>query len=550
MDQIRKQVARARRRLWLELFLSRLVKCWFLALAAAAIAVAVPKLVAIDNLPAQWNAWWLGGAVATGVVISLAWTWLRGRSELEAAMEIDRRFELKERVASSLSLTPEAAETPAGRALAADALHAVKRLEIDERFRIHLGRAAWLPLAPALLALLLIAFVDSPQAQSSSDPHDHLTKQQRDNAFQNLRKRLAEQRKAPPKKGLKEADDLLLKVDKDLEKLSAKKEMDRKQTLVKLNDLAKELAERRQQLGGDNELRKQLAGMKDLNKGPASKMADAMKNGDWDKAKQELQKLNEQLKTGKLDEKTRKELEKQLSQLQKRLEDARANRQQAMDDLKKQIDQMKRDGKLAEAGDMQQKLDQMKQQQNQMKQLAKMAKQMGECQKCMKNGDQQGAAEAMQQMMQQLDQMAQQGAEGEMLDMAMAQLEMAKDSMACKECEGMGCQACQGNMNANMKMNGRPGMGMGQGIGFGPRPEERNKTGFRDSMVKQNTGRGAAVIAGEAEGPNMRGNVREEIKEEMTSQGSEPADPQVIEQLPKTHRENAEEYFNGLRTGA
>jgi hypothetical protein len=247
-----------------------------------------------------------------------------------------------------------------------------------------------------------------------------------------------------------------------------------------------------------------------------------------------------------MDEATKKALEKQISQMQKKLAEAAANRQQAIDEMKKQIAQMKRDGKLAEAGEMQQKLDKMLRQQAQMKQMGNLAKQLAQCQECMKNGDQQGAAQAMQQMMQQLDEMAQQGLEGEMLDMAMAQLELAKDAMGCKECQGMGCQACQG---MGMRMGDRPGRGMGEGIGFGPRPEERNKTGMRDSQVKQNTRRGAAVIAGEADGPNMRGNVREAIKQEMAAQGSEPADPQVIEQLPKSHRENAKDYFDRLRDG-
>ena len=126
MDQIRKQVDRARRRLWLELLLGRLVKCWFVALAGAVIAIAVPKVIAIDGLPAQWAEMWLGGAVGAGLLVAFAWTLIRGRSELEAAMEIDRRFDLKERVASSLSLPPEAAETPAGRALVADAVRCVR----------------------------------------------------------------------------------------------------------------------------------------------------------------------------------------------------------------------------------------------------------------------------------------------------------------------------------------------------------------------------------------------------------------------------------------
>ena len=53
-------------------------------------------------------------------------------------------------------------------------------------------------------------------------------------------------------------------------------------------------------------------------------------------------------------------------------------------------------------------------------------------------------------------------------------------------------------------------------------------------------------MVGEVDGPNIRGNVAESIKEEMASQGSEPADPLVHEQLPRARREHTEEYFNRL----
>jgi hypothetical protein len=139
--------------------------------------------------------------------------------------------------------------------------------------------------------------------------------------------------------------------------------------------------------------------------------------------------------------------------------------------------------------------------------------------------------------------------EGEMLDMAMEQLEMAKSSMSCSECMGEGCKACQGKMGGGNRFGQKPGNGMGAGRGFGPRPDEKNDVAFRDSQVKQKPGKGAAVITGEADGPNIRGDVREAIQEEMTAQASEPADPLVIEQLPKTQRENAEDYFNRLRDG-
>ncbi len=544
---IRKQVARARRRLWVELFLNRLIRCWFVTLLIATAAIAVPKVVSIQNLAPDWTAWWMGGALGVGFLVALAWTWLRGRSELDAAMEIDRRFGLKERIASSLSLTADEADTPAGNALINDAMRSIGRLEINERFKIQIGRSAWLPVGAAALALLLVGFIDNKEAQSSTDPGaTKLSKKELTNTQQSLRKPLVNLKKEAAKKGLKEAEELLMQVDKKVEKL-AENSLNKKQALVKLNDLAKQLNERREKLGGDNEIKKQLAGMKDFNKGPADKMVDAMKNGDWDKAKQELEKLSNQLKQGKLDEAAQKELMKQMEQLKQKLEQAAAERKQAIEDLKKQVEDQKKKGNLAEAGKLQQKLDQLQKQQKRSQQLGKMAQKLAEAQQAMQQGDRQAAAQAMQQMMKQMEAMQKEMTEGQMLDAAMEQLKMAKNAVGCEDCEGAGCQMCQGG--AGNRMNRMAGMGMGQGQGSGPRPDEKNDVNFRDSQVKQNPGKGAAVIAGEAEGPNIRGDVQEVIREEMAAQGSQPADPLVIEQLPKTQRENAEDYFNRLREG-
>ena len=179
---------------------------------------------------------------------------------------------------------------------------------------------------------------------------------------------------------------------------------------------------------------------------------------------------------------------------------------------------------------MQQKLDQMQQKQNQMNKLNKLAQKMGECQECMQQGDAAGAAAALDQMMQQMEQLQQEMAEGEMLDEAMDQLQMAKDAM------------CMGD-----RFGERPGNGMGPGRGFGPRPDEKNDVSFRDSRVRQKPGRGAAVVVGEADGPNIRGEVVEAIKEQMATDASKPADPLVQEQLPKSHREHAEEYFRSFQ---
>ena len=545
MDQIREQVRRARRRLSFELFLNRLLRCWFYALVTAVIAIAVPKLWMIENLPANWSLSCIVAAIVGGLFVSLAWTWLRGRSELDAAVEIDSRYGLKERVASSLSLTPDEIDTPAGKALLTDAMRAVGRIDVDEKFKIRFQRRAWLPLVPALLAFTLAMFVDNRTAQSSIDPKPpELTKEQRDNAAKKLRERLANRRKEAAKKGLKDAEGLFRELEKQTEKMTEAKQADRKKSLVKINDLAKQLQKRREQLGGQQQLRKQFEKLNNMNKGPADKMVDAMKKGDWQAAQQELNKLKKQLADGKLDEQAKKDLQKQLEQIQEKLNEAKEARKQAMEDLKKQIEQQKQQGNLAKAGELQQKLDQMQQKQNQMNALDKLAQKMGECKQCMQQGDAQGAAQAIDQMMKQMEELEQQMAEGELLDQAMDQLQAAKDAMGCKACQGQGCQACGG---AGNKFGQKPGNGMGAGRGFGPRPDEKNDVSFRDSRVRQKTGKGAAVVVGEAEGPNIRGKVVESIKEQMATDASKPADPLVQEQLPKSHREHAEEYFRSFQ---
>jgi hypothetical protein len=547
MDQILAQVKQAQRRLWLELFLNRLMRCWFAALAVAVLAIAAPKLVAIENLPSGWTVLCLGVSLAAGLVVACAWTWLRGRSRLDAAVELDSRFGLKERVASSLSLTPAVAETPAGRALMADALRAVRRVNVHDRFPVQVDRRGWLPLVAALLAFVLVTIVENRPAQSSVDPHaQQHAQEQIDTAAKKLRERMVEHRQEAAAKGLKDAEGLFRELEKQTEKLAQASQADRKQALVKLNDLAKQLEERRQQLGGAQQMRKQLDQMSGLNRGPADKMVDAMRKGDWQAAQQEAEKLGEQLEQGELDESAKKELAQQLKQIQEKSAEASAARAQAMDQLKQQVAQQQQQGDLERAGQSQQKLEQMQAQQQQASKLNQLAQLAGECQQRMKEGDKAGAAKALNAMTQQMQQMQLAQAEGKMLDESLEQMQMAKSAMACQQCQGQGCEACQGAGSAPRKGQG-PGIGVGSGPGS--RPGAMDNVKYQDQRVRQKPGPGSAVVVGEAAGPNLRLRVSEAVQEEMAAQSREPADPQVLEQLPKSRREHAQEYFNLLREG-
>ena len=115
-----------------------------------------------------------------------------------------------------------------------------------------------------------------------------------------LRRKLAERQEEAHKKGLKDAEELFTKLEQGTKQL-VKNDEDRKQALVKLNDLAKDLEKRRDDLGGNDRLKEQLEQLKNLAQGPADKMADAMRQGDFQKAAQELKKLRDQIENGQLD---------------------------------------------------------------------------------------------------------------------------------------------------------------------------------------------------------------------------------------------------------
>ncbi len=557
MNQLQQQVARARRRLVLEQFLSRLTWCLLAALTLAAIAVAVPRIVVIENLPVQWDTAWLWGGLGAALLSAIGWTLFSRSSTLDAAIEIDRRFELRERVASSLSLEAEDQQSEAGRAVINDALRAVSRIDVGDKFRVRLDRRAWWPVVPAAAMFALMAFVENRQAVSGPTAETVIQdKQQAKQTVESLRKKMEELRKQMEKDGVPPADGAFKQVEQATKELTDKQDLDKTKATVKLNDLAKQLEERRDQLGGKEGLQKQLQNMKNLGAGPGEKAAQAMKQGDFKKALEELGKLEKQIRDGKMDADAKQQLAKQVEQMKEKLEAAAEAQKQAVEELKQQIEQQKKQGNLAKAGELQQKLDEMQKQQAQMDKLQQMAQQMGQVQQGLQQGDAQKAADALAKMAEQLNQMQQEMDKMEMLNAAMNQLDMAKNAMACDKCNGEGCEACQGNMANNGKngkdgknMNGKPGPNMGQGPGNGRRPEEKTATNLRDTQVRQKPGQGAATFGGMVEGPNIKGDVVESIKEEMSSLSAEPADPLTSERLPHSRQEQAEQYFQMLREG-
>lgn len=551
MDDISKQVGRAQRRLALQQFWGSVG--WWLA---GALLLAVPLIVAgrfwhFTRLP-DWA--WPAAMAVLGLAGGVVWAVLRRATPLDAAIEIDRRFRLRERLSSAVALSPQEQQSPAGQAVVEDARRHVVRLDVDTVFGLRPGRQLALPLAPGVLVVLALwlawpapARDDAARAAANATPSEqaHVEK-----PMQDLARRLEEQRKKAHDQSLEDAAELFKKLEEGVRE--AGKNPDRKEALVKLHDLAKQAEQRRKELAGADQALQQLRQLREFQKGPADKFAQAVSRGDLQKALDELRKLQSELAQNKLDAQQKEDLARQLDNMQKALEKVAQAHQAAQQNLQDQLAKAQKAGNQADAQKFRQQLDKLRAQGPHMDALKNLAQRFGQCAQCTRQGNQAGAQQALGDMQQALGQMQDKLDEMQMADAALEQLAQAQDQLTCPNCGGKGCPLCRGEGGGGDK-EGQPGWadnagGRAEGA-MGRRPEKKTDTRLYDSHVRQQVGRGKAVVVGTAQGPNLKGNVDLQIQQGVVSVQKGATDPLTDQRMPKDQRRHAQEYFDRLREG-
>ena len=549
MNRIEAQVRNARRRLILGKFGRALSVTLFAALIVATVACAIPGISPMDVEIRAWNLGWIIGSIAAAIVGSLIYAVSTAPTTERVALEVDKRFGLAERLSSSMSMLPSDRESDFGLAVMDDAARRADKIRISDQFGLQPNRLGWLPLAtiPILAVVLLLVDPASSRIAEEKTEIDPAVAAQVKRASLQLKKRIEAQRRKADAKGLKDAKELFEKLEKDLNKIAEKKNVDRKEAMIALNNLKQQLEDRRKELGSNDQFRKAISQMKSVQAGPATEAAKSISKGDFGKAEQVMRKLAQKMRDGNLSEKEKQQLKNQVEQLKKQLEQSINEQKKKQQELQEKIEQAKREGRSNEAAKMQQQLNQMKQQsQQQMQGMQQMADKLGQAAQAMQNGDSQQAADSLQDMADQLGDMQQDMSELKDLEDAMNDLSQSKEQMRCKSCNGGGCQQCQG-MGMGNGMGDKPGNGLGEGAGQGDRPEEEGDTNSYETQVRGEVKKGRAVITGFADGPNRKGVTRESLKAVIENSLSEESDPLENQQLPRTEREHAMDYFNKLR---
>ena len=210
MNQIIKQVNRARRQMVLSQFIQAFCICVFVGLLIASIGLLVPKIWHLSMLATGsnanfWNWSWIGGGLGLGVLAAIAWTSMTSANLHQAAVEIDERFKLKERLSSALLLSNTERESDAGQALVKDAADRAELIEVGEEFKMSPSRQMLLPILPALLLAGLIFVPNATAKEVAVEPEPEKKNVEVKTAMEETRKKIRKTVEEMEAKGLKDA---------------------------------------------------------------------------------------------------------------------------------------------------------------------------------------------------------------------------------------------------------------------------------------------------------------------------------------------------------
>jgi hypothetical protein len=540
--ELEKPIGRVFRRMRFQRFLSALVWCLCATLAVVAVTLLVEKLTS-RSLPGPD---WVPFAVAGGLAVAIASVVaaVGGPSRVDAAVAIDHAFNLNERLSSALTLPPEWTESPAGRAVIADAIKHIADIDVRHEFGPRIPKLAWIPLIPAALAVGMLFIGDLKQLQAQAKSSEvKIDKKALVEQTKTLGKKIASQRKDMEKTKFPETDKLLAQIEKAADELSKAPPAEKDKALVEMNKLSDALKDRQKQLGSPEQINRQLQQLKDsASQGPADQFAKDLAKGDFQKAAEQLKKLTEQLKSGKMTEKDKQALKEQLGEMAKQLKEL-ANLEQR----KAQLEEARKNGALSQK-QYEQEMAKLEEQSKSLQKLSQMAQKLGQAQEALQKGDTQKAAEALGMTKDQLEQMAKNLQELESLDSALADLQDAKNGMTGDGMNQLG-EALDGlgQMGQRRQNNGS---GLGRGRGQGDRPEAPDNTAEYTTKVKQQLGKGKAVATGTAPSNSpLKGNSVIDIQGEIETASGNAADALSNQKIPRNIEKHIRGYFDQINKG-
>ena len=544
---VARQIGRANRRLFVQFFLNRLVWCWTGALALAAVWFLLQPFLVEEA--AAWMRWTVaGGLLAAGTLLTGFLASWASPSRVHAALELDERFGLKERITTSMQLTPEQLASPAGKALLDDVHERIGQLDIPTRFPVRLSWPAALVPTAAMIVALVALFYEPSTMVAQGDSRAELSPAPVNVADINKKMNLLK-KKAREKTPGEPNSEQLERIEAELDKIANRPRDTReqlKQRIKEMQQLEDDIKDRQKQMmDKTRSLKQQLQQMDQQGQknkdGPAKDLEKALADGDMNKAHDEIEKLAEKMRNNELTPKDKEKLQEQLKDLQDKLERLSKNK-----DKEEELKKLAKEGKLDKEA-LERELEKLNKDSEKLQDLADLADKIGQCKQCLEGGDSEGAAQQLKKAADKLKDLDLNDKELQDLDDQLQRIRDAKDAASKGDRDGKG----NGNNGEGDKGNGKgdtdePNNG---GIGEGKRPlgdKDGHSRSFEAKQKIDPNWKGKKIFDGFAPGQNYKSKSGAEIAGEVKQAAQEA--PESIEQqrIPKAARDIAKGYFKNL----
>jgi DNA repair exonuclease SbcCD ATPase subunit len=360
---------------------------------------------------------------------------------------------------------------------------------------------------------------------------------------QALTKKIASQRQAIDKEKFPEAEKLLAAIQKKADELAKAPPAAKDKLMVELNALSDALKDRQKQLGSPEQINRQLKQLKEMgSQGPADDFAKELARGDFQKAAQELKKLQEKMQSGKMTEAEKKQLKEQLGEMSKKLHEL-ANLEQR----KKQLEEARKNGGLSQQ-QYEREMEKLNEQSKGLKQMQQLASKLGKAQEAMEKGDMKQAAAQLGMSQEQLAQMSKQLEEMQALDGAMADIQDAKDGMSGDAMNQLGDDL--NSLGMNMSRMGNSNNASRRGRGAGDRAEAPDDTATYKAKINNQLVKGRAVVEGfTTPGKAVKGDVKIDIQAELDAASGSYAEALSNQKIPKNLERHIRSYYDQLNKG-
>ncbi len=533
--QIQRQIQSVRTRLLLQSLLHQT----FLGLALGLFFVAtwfLAKPFVAGWLPEMHP--WLAPSLLFGSGLMFAWGlafWYRPNSQV-AAFALDDRFRLQERVTTLLSLPDEILASAPGQALLDDVVGHLKNLDIRTGFPLQIswrraagaGSAAVLMIACYFMEPVLTNLRLPLQSQAENKI---LRSKEIEEQLDNLRKVTLNPKGTDPTKSeeLQQLEAEWTKIlNQPLDLKNEEKIRERVQELrnleQKMRDRLEAVKEKTQKNDGLKNLLEKLGQLGDKNQrqdGPAKDFEDALTKGDFQKARESLEKIAKDMKNKNLTPEQLKDLADEFKALKHKIKKMTEN-----DEKLKKIREAIEKGELDR--------EQVEKELKKFEDLEELGQILGECQECIGKGDLNGALGRMKKLAGELEEME---LTEEEFRRIVADLEALQDGLD--------------GINEDLD-DGEPGNGMGKGRSRRPggrRPIDPNDP---DGKVVNERQRGQAdptgqnVFAGFAKGGQFSRVPAKQVEGAFRQAVQEAPEALDRQRIPDDAADIARSYFRKL----